>query len=114
MSKWYKVEIPIFYGTLCINFSKDFKKEAKKLGVKCSNRKYLGLAFRVESKKDNNYCILIRRNDPSVIAHEALHVVNFMLKDLNLDINSDNDEVQCYLLSWVVKQIDIFNKKRKL
>lgn len=111
MNKWHKINIPIFYGTLYINFTKDFKREAKKLRIKCSKTKYLGLAFRVRTKRDTGYGILLRRVDQSVIAHEALHITNFILKDLNLEIDSKNDEVQAYILGWIVKEINKIKKK---
>lgn len=41
-----------------------------------------------------------------IIAHEAKHIVNFIFKEINYLIDMDNDEVECYLLGWVVSEIN--------
>lgn len=107
MTKYRKVQIPIYFGTLHIAFSKNFVKTAKKFKVelKDSANDYLGLAVRISDKKACKYLILINRNTPDVIAHEALHITNYILEDCGITIDTTNDEVQAYLLGWVVTQV---------
>jgi thiaminase len=47
-----------------------------------------------------------------VIAHESKHIVNLIFKEINYLIDMDNDEVECYLLGWVVNEINkVINEK---
>lgn len=110
---WYRVQVPIYFGNLYIKFSKDFIKDAGRLKINLTDNanEWLGLAFRKSQKKAGAYCILIKRNTPDVIAHECLHVVNYILHDRGITIDTANDEVQAYLLSWVVSQVELVNRK---
>lgn len=47
-----------------------------------------------------------------VIAHESKHIVNFIFKEIDYLIDMDNDEVECYLLGWVVNEINKFLNER--
>lgn len=51
------------------------------------------------------YIIAVEDNvSASSVAHEALHVVNYMMRDRDMVPDLNNDEWQCYLLGWVVRQ----------
>jgi hypothetical protein len=48
-----------------------------------------------------------------VIAHEALHVVNWIFIHCGIQYSIKNDEPQCYLLGWAVDRImESKNSKR--
>lgn len=55
--------------------------------------------------KDKRCLFLIEDTTPDIISHEALHLTNACLKHIGHDLDCDNDEVQCYVLDWVVRQI---------
>lgn len=40
-----------------------------------------------------------------VIAHESVHIVNYVFKRCHIALDIDNDEAQAYLTGWVVEQI---------
>lgn len=111
---WHSIKIPIYHGKLWIKFSNDFIKDAKKIGVDLqpNANEFLGLAFRKKQSGAGAYCIMIGRNTPDIIAHECLHVVNYIFHDRSISINTENDEAQCYLLSWVVTQVELVNQKK--
>lgn len=48
-----------------------------------------------------------------VVAHEALHAVNYMLKKLNYINYMDNDEVPCYMLEYITNEIYDFINETK-
>lgn len=114
MKRLHKVNIPIYCGELLVLYSKDFTKDGRRFGLDISiaESRYLGLAIRLRDRKYNRYLVLINRNTHNIIAHECLHVVNFILYDHGITIDTKNDEVQAYLLSWVVKQC--YKARRKV
>lgn len=42
---------------------------------------------------------------PGIIAHESLHIVNDILRDINHTSSMIHDEPECYLLTWIVNRI---------
>jgi len=42
---------------------------------------------------------------PGVIAHEAVHIANYVFKQCCILPDLDNDEPQAYLIGWIVEQI---------
>jgi len=51
--------------------------------------------------------------DPSTMAHEAVHVVNYIFDYVGLHLDSNNDEAQAYTTGHVVKLMDSVVKKFK-
>jgi len=43
--------------------------------------------------------------DPSVLAHEAVHVVNYLFAHAGVEPDVDNDEPQAYMIGYVVECI---------
>ncbi len=48
-----------------------------------------------------------------VIAHEALHIVNILFQQRGVLYQIDNDEHACYMLQWVVDEINTHLDKHK-
>lgn len=116
--KIYKTDIPLYFGKLIIVFSKDFDKAVTKLKLDTKGQSNLnGFSSFVMTKPNKKgitryYMILAPKVDNSAIAHEALHVTNWILNDRHIMADFVNDEPQAYLLGWVVAQVD--KAKRKL
>ncbi len=103
--KWFS--IPIYHGKLLVVFCDDFIVGAKQFGIYLSKNAddCLGLALRKTQTGPSEYTIFIKSksiDDHAVIAHEALHVTNYILEDRCVEASFSNDEPQAYLLSWVV------------
>ena len=67
------------------------------------------ISFKTKDKfSERVYVMAFNRNAVKnhIIAHEALHITNFILYDINHVSSYTNDEVQAYLLTWIVKQFD--------
>jgi hypothetical protein len=110
--KKHKIDIPIYFGYLILVFENDFKKAIEKLKLDTKGRtnlpEYASITFSERNKKGvSQYFILFKKGtkDHSVIAHEALHVVNWIMSDRGIACDLINDEPQAYLLGWVIKQI---------
>lgn len=41
---------------------------------------------------------------PHIIAHEALHVTNMIWSRIGATMDIHNDEPQCYLIAWIVRE----------
>lgn len=116
--KIYKTDIPLYFGKLIIVFSKDFDKTVTKLKLDTKGHTNLnGFTSFVMAQPNKRgitryYMILAHDIDNSIIAHEALHVTNWIMNDRLIRPDFVNDEPQCYLLGWVVAQVE--KAKRKL
>ena len=53
------------------------------------------------------------KTTPSIIAHEAVHIVNHIYFDRKIDLDLINDEPQAYLLGWIVQKCHKFLKLNK-
>lgn len=103
-------KIPIYTRRLIFILTKDFEKTGKDLNITFDNevKTCQGLAFEADYKGQGAYYIFVKEKsyfDWSVIAHEALHVTNMIMKRACIPANNDNDEAHCYLLGWIVDEI---------
>lgn len=89
--------IPIYGGNLTIVYGKKLKKFKKQHNL-TSIDGYDGFFF----SNDEDYYIVLRCKDPSIIAHESLHFVGELLANRNISYSNNNDEPFCYLLGWTV------------
>lgn len=63
------------------------------------------------------YCVLNFNNkygkiSHGVIAHEAVHLANFILSDVGVISDYNNDEPLTYLVQWITNQIYSFINKK--
>ncbi len=49
-----------------------------------------------------------------VVAHEALHLVNFIMNEVGIDADRNNDEADAYLLDWFITEIYKYLKELKI
>jgi hypothetical protein len=47
----------------------------------------------------------IERITPGIIAHESKHLLNRIFKYYGIRLDVDNDEAECYLLTWIVDRV---------
>lgn len=105
------IKIPIYFGKLNIILTKDFKDVNKKFNKNIENNKVAAVTF-AEVDKDN-YFIVIKDIEWSVIAHEAVHIVNYIFLGTGVLLDRQNDESQAYLTGWVVHEVEKFLKENK-
>ena len=101
-----KIEIPVFHGWLYLYQGVSFEDVAEKHNFVFEKS---GMDAVSMSDLDENevtaYIIAVKENvSASSVAHEALHVVNYMMKDRDMVPDLNNDEWQCYVLGWIVRQ----------
>lgn len=110
LHKSNRFTIPIYYGYLFVVFSDDFETSAKRLTLPLGNMplKYFGAATWGIHNKNNvaeYYVFFPADPKPSSVAHESLHVANWILGDSGVVLDTRNDEPQAYLLGWVVDRV---------
>ena len=70
-------------------------------------------------KKQQGFYIILnfkyqnRKIFHGTIAHEAVHIAHFIMKDRGLIEGFDNDEAEAYLVDWIVDQTYKFIQKTK-
>jgi hypothetical protein len=120
--KPYIFKIPIYDATVAILFTDDFLLSGREIGVEFAldiNDSH-GLATRRSENKIADYVVMFKNDRFScwnTIAHEALHVTNFLFSDRGITIDTKNDEGQAYMLGFIVGEIakcrEVLNKKAK-
>jgi hypothetical protein len=45
-------------------------------------------------------------NDPSLVAHEALHIATWILKERGLKMNKGSEEAYTYLMQYIIEQFN--------
>ena len=110
--KW-KIEIPIYDYTLLVYTGDNLESIIKHYKLECyvdaltldaiCEDKIDGLAFTT----NNALGIVVALDTPnSVIAHEAVHIINFIFEEIGYETRTDNDEAFTYFLTWLIDQIE--------
>jgi hypothetical protein len=103
------IDIPIYQCKLTIILDKDLSYISKKYKtIDLSN--YGAVTMRVPNKH-SEYIVAFEYSDGSIIAHEVIHLVNYIFKDRGIKLDIKNDEPQAYLTGWLFKEIDKFLNK---
>jgi hypothetical protein len=100
------IKIPIYLCTLTMIFDKDLSYVEKKYKtISLSN--FGAVAMRNESKF-KHYVVAFESNNNSLIAHEIVHLVNYIFLDTGVKLDLINDEAQAYLTGWLFEEIENF------
>lgn len=85
------IQIPLYYERLRIVVTKKLDKPE--------------YAAYVEFKRRGPVLHITPKATAGIIAHEAVHIVNYVFKQADIQLDIENDEPYAYLLGWVVEQI---------
>lgn len=107
------IQIPIYAGKLVIIQDKNWKKVNKKYDLNVAVR-FGAFVFRTEKDGYVKYIACFDKDPVNhLIAHECVHLVNYLFEDWGIKLDTSNDEPQAYLLSWFFKEIEQFLKFKK-
>ncbi len=87
------------------------------MGVEFDAHGFVALSHKRKTKSGSRqYSILLT---PKVrkgqIAHEAKHIVNMIFADVDVRLDLQNDEAECYLLQWVFDSTEsVFDEYKKM
>lgn len=98
-----KCKIPIYFGILTVVCADDLAEAAKIAGVDFDTHGFAAVAAsQIRPSGMRDYCILLGPNATlGAIAHECLHIVNFIFRDIGMKLDVHNDEPSCYLIQWL-------------
>ncbi len=100
--KKFKIELPIYYGTVKIYIDNEIELIGKKIGVDITD----GIECFCYRKQPHNYIIGLKENIFYYnIVHEVVHLVNFIYEDHNIKLSKSNDEHQAYLTGYLFNEI---------
>ena len=105
------IDIPIYQCKLTIILDKDLSYVEKKYGTK-SLSDYGAVTIRVPNKF-SEYVMAFEYNKGTIIAHEIVHLVNFIYIDSNIRKSRTNDEAEAYLFAYLFKKVVKFLKNEK-
>ena len=96
------IKIPIYFGRLHIVQEETLNIIGQKYDIEASDCAAFAHKISKENKMTQYLMAFTYNCTPTMIAHEALHVVGMIYKDRGIEFNKYNDENQCYLLGWIV------------
>lgn len=105
-----KIEIPIFKGTLTVIKDKNLKYVERKYKTPCLDG-YGAVTIKNE-KKYRHYIVAFEYVDQGIIAHEIVHLVNYIFLDCGIHLDRQNDETQAYLTGWLFEKIHEIVKEK--
>lgn len=97
------INIPIYQCKLTIILDKDLSYVTKTYNT-IDLSDYGAVTIRVPNKH-SEYIVAFEYNEGSIIAHEIVHLVNYIFEDKHIKLNLKNDESQAYLTGWLFKKI---------
>lgn len=103
------INIPIYECKLTMILDKDLSYVEKKYSTK-SLSDYGAITMRVPNKF-SEYVVAFEYSEGTIIAHEVVHLVNYIYQDKGIELDRYNDEHSAYLTGWLYKQIDKFLNK---
>lgn len=99
-------KIPIYGGRLTIIKTKDLLAIVEKYGLNESAAECSAFVFKKPNDKGRLmlYAVFKRKN-LDIIAHEAVHIVNYIFEFKSVQPDVLNDETQAYLTGWAFRKI---------
>lgn len=97
--------------------SNDSKEVEEKYNLELGEDLYAHTALRSIKEKELDWsCIYLVFNTkhthakitPGCVAHESIHAANYIFSIIGAEVDIYNDETYCYLVEWIVNQVDKF------
>ena len=101
-----KIKLPIYYGTVTIIYAKKWSEIYDIIGIEVDER-HAEFCFK---KTEHEYYLCFKTKDLPQIAHEIVHLVNFIYLDSNIKKSRTNDEPEAYLFAYLFKKVINFIK----
>lgn len=102
------INIPIYCGKLTIIIDCNLSYVEKKYKTISLNN--FGAITLKDESKYRNYIVAFEYSTGSIIAHEIVHIINYIYLDCGIELDRINDENQAYLTGWLFDEIEKFIK----
>lgn len=107
-----KFDIPIFGGTVTIYYGPSLEYVSKKYKVKDLSN-YGAVTMANPKDEFKNYIVAFEYTSGSIIAHEIVHLINYLFLDCGVELDRTNDETQAYLTGFFFEKIEAILIKLK-
>lgn len=104
------IRIPIYECDLTIILDKDLSYVEKKYRTK-SLEDFGAVTLKDKSKDKHIVVAFTDKEHLSNIAHEVVHIKNFVFLEYAAELDRYNDEPEAYLTGWLFDQINNFLNK---
>jgi hypothetical protein len=103
----YRYSVPIYGGRLSVVVSDNFLQDMERYRCINSDDASLARAGAFAFEEDSNSWVVFtpKKSLVSIVAHEAVHVANFIFKERGMELDLDNDEGYAYLVGWISEKI---------
>lgn len=102
--------IPIYHGKVTVILDKDLSYIEKR--YKTKSLKNYGAVTLKDENKYRDYVIAFEHISNGIIAHEIVHLINYIYLDCGIELDRINDEHQAYLSGWLFDKIDSILKQK--
>lgn len=112
-----KFSVPIYGGWLFVRVCEDLQGAVDDMGLEFKARGFVALSHqRITKSGSRHYSILLTpKISKGCIAHESKHIVNMIFTHVDVRLDLQNDEAECYLLQWVFDTAEsVFDEYNKL
>lgn len=99
------INIPIFSSKLTIIYDKDLSYVEREF--KTGSLSNYG-AVTLKHQDYGHYVVAFESKNNSLIAHEIVHIINYIFLDIGIELDRKNDETQAYLTGWLFEEIEKF------
>lgn len=103
------VKIPLYGGGITMYQVKELN-DVRKMHPRLPEDLSDSDAIAFQESNNDYYMAFESEITASTIAHEALHITNYIYKDVGIIYDPNNNEPYCYMLGFIVKQCHKFLK----
>lgn len=107
------INVPIYEFSLTIILTKDLNEVVKKYKLNGEFGNFGALTFENKSKHRHYVVAFTDASHLSNIAHEIVHIKNYIFHGINAKIDLYNDEPEAYLTGWLFDKIYYFLKQQE-
>jgi hypothetical protein len=107
------INIPIYECGLTIILTDDLNEVVKKYKLEGNWDNFGALTFGDKLKHRHYVVAFTDASHLSNIAHEIVHIKNYIFHGINAKIDIDNDEPEAYLTGWLFDKIYDFLTKQQ-
>jgi len=108
-----KINIPIYEFSLTIILAKNLSEVLKKYKLDGEFGNFGALTFEDKSRYRHYVVAFTDASHLSNIAHEIVHIKNYIFLGINAKIDLHNDEPEAYLTGWLFDNIYEFLKQQE-
>ena len=110
-------QIPIYKGQFVMVLTNDNKKINKKVKDFKEQSELYGHAMNMIFDKQSSYIVVLNPKNKNnkmtvgVMAHEAVHIADFIFANCGIIHDLNNDEPLAYLVEWITDELYEFYKE---